>query len=129
MSSATTNHSMWRDRKYLLDLLLAARDAQQFALRLSRPTFEQSRLHQRAIVHALQTVGEAARHVSEQTRDAHPTIRWAQIVGMRHRLVHDYSNIDLDIVWEVLQYELAVLIAALEPLVPPDQPGQTEKSE
>jgi uncharacterized protein with HEPN domain len=111
---------MWRDEKYLLDMLLAARDARQFTVCLTREAFEQSRLHQRAIVNALQTTGEAARRISEPTREAHPEIPWARIVGMRHRLVHDYSNIDLDIVWDVVQHDVPALVRAIEPLIPPD---------
>lgn len=117
------NHSTWRDHKYLLDMLLAGRDALEFAAGLTRQSFEGSRLHQRAIVNALQTVGEAARHVSDQTRAAHTEIEWTKIVGMRHRVVHDYSNIDLEIVWDVLEHDLPALMAALEPLVPPDPSG------
>jgi uncharacterized protein with HEPN domain len=52
-----------------------------------------------ALVHALQIVGEAASKLSIETRNLHPEVPWATIIGMRHRLVHAYSDINLDILW------------------------------
>ena len=63
-------------------------------------------------------VGEAADNVSEDTRRAHPDIPWAQIVGMRNRLVHVYFDIDLQVLWATVHHDLPALIALLEPLVP-----------
>lgn len=54
-------------------------------------------------------------------RQLHPEIPWTQIIGMRHRLVHDYTNIDIPTVWSTTVRDLYPLIAALEPLVPPDR--------
>lgn len=52
-----------------------------------------------ALVYAVQIVGEAVSKVSIEFRDEHPDIPWAIIVGMRHRLVHAYSDINNDILW------------------------------
>jgi uncharacterized protein with HEPN domain len=38
---------------------------------------------------------------------------------MRHRIVHDYLNVDEDIVWEVVQNDLPRLVAILENIIPP----------
>ena len=110
----------WRDPKYLLDMLLAARDAQDVVAHLSREAFEQNRTAQPAAAHALQIIGEAANRVSQATRDLHPEIPWRQMIGMRNRLVHDYGHIDQAIVWSTLQAHLPSLIATLESLVPPE---------
>ena len=71
------------------------------------------------MVRCLTIIGEAATKVSKDYRDAHPEIAWRDIIGMRHRLIHDYTDVRLDIVWTVLQDELPRLIAALQPLIPP----------
>ncbi len=52
-----------------------------------------------ALLYALQTVGEAANNVSQETRQQLPQIPWPVIVGMRHRLVHAYADVDHDILW------------------------------
>ncbi len=65
-------------------------------------------------------IGEAARRVSNDVREAHPEIPWADIVGMRSKIVHDYMNVDEDIVWEVVTRDLPALVAALEKVTPGD---------
>jgi len=52
-----------------------------------------------ALIQAIQTVGEAASKVSPETREQLPQIPWAVIIGMRHRLVHAYANVNPDILW------------------------------
>jgi uncharacterized protein with HEPN domain len=41
-------------------------------------------------------------------------------MGMRHKVVHDYLNVDFDIVWETVTLRLPELVAQLEKIVPPD---------
>jgi uncharacterized protein with HEPN domain len=112
---------MRRDDAYLLDMLIAARDAMSFLQGVAAEQFVASRIHQQAVMKALETIGEAAARVSEATRAAHPEVPWREIIGMRHRLVHDYFEIDLDKVWDTVRGDLPSLIAKLEPLVPPEE--------
>jgi uncharacterized protein with HEPN domain len=94
---------MWRDAKFLLDMLLAAQDSQELA------------------ASAVELIGEAARRVSEQTRASNPGIDWVAIVGLRHRIVHDYRNIDLDRLWKIVRDDVPALVAELERIVPPEE--------
>jgi uncharacterized protein with HEPN domain len=57
--------------------------------------------------------------VSREFAAAHPEIPWEDIVGMRHKVVHDYLGVDEDIVWEVVTEDLSKLVETLNPLVPP----------
>lgn len=45
-------------------------------------------------------------------------IPWKAIVGMRHKVVHDYMNVDEDVVWDTVIKELQPLVAELEKIVP-----------
>ena len=56
----------------------------------------------------ISTIGEAAAHVSEEFQAAHPEIPWAEMRGLRNRLVHvfDYEQINYDIIWDVATVEL-----------------------
>ncbi|MCY3022895.1 MAG: DUF86 domain-containing protein [Planctomycetota bacterium] len=74
-----------------------------------------------AMAHLIQSVGEAARRVSPPFQAAHPEIPWRDIIGMRHKVVHDYLTVDFDLVWDVATVELPPLIAQLEKLVPPGE--------
>jgi len=70
-----------------------------------------------APVHALQIVGEAASKISIEMREKHSQIPWATIVGMRHRLVHAYFDINLDLVWTTATEAAPALLAQVEPLL------------
>ncbi len=59
-------------------------------------------------------IGEAARLVSPEGRSQLSSIPWREITGMRHKIVHDYLNVDDDIVWTVVTVDLPELIRLLE---------------
>ena len=61
------------------------------------------------VIALMEIIGEAARRVSEETRRAHPEIRWRDVVGLRSRLVHAYDRVDLDIVWDAVMIHLPTL--------------------
>lgn len=104
----------------LLDILMAARSIKAFMHEVSEEEFLQNRYHQSAVIREIIVIGEAARQLSEDFRNAHPTLPWRKIIGMRNYLIHQYFSIDLGIVWEVVTTDLEQLIAYLEPLVPPN---------
>jgi len=106
------------DSTYFLDILVAARKIQKFSAGLTQERFNESELHQSAIVRELQVIGEAARLVSAEGKTAHPEIDWDKIAGMRNRLIHEYFRVSLRIVWQVVQNDIPALIEQLEPLVP-----------
>jgi len=107
-----------RDAALLLDMLLAARDAKAFIEGLDEAAFLASRLHQNAIIRSLEVLGEAAGKVSPVTRATLPEIPWRDITGMRHRLIHGYGEVRLDLVWMVLRDRVGPLIATLAALLP-----------
>ncbi|HSS51932.1 MAG TPA: DUF86 domain-containing protein [Thermoanaerobaculia bacterium] len=99
---------MRRDEQRLQDILEAISKIEKFA-REGRTAFEEDERTQVWMVHHVQIIGEAARALSEGFLSRHSDIPWAQIVGMRHILVHDYFGIDLDEVWSVVERDLPVL--------------------
>ncbi len=112
---------MWRDDAYLLDILIAAKRAKEFAADIAWTDFQKSSLHQHAIMKTLEIIGEAANKISQEVKDAHPEIPWKEIVGMRNRLIHEYFSIDAEKVWDTVQNDIPVLIKLVEPLVPPEE--------
>ncbi|NOZ20305.1 MAG: DUF86 domain-containing protein [Planctomycetes bacterium] len=84
-----------------------------------RGDYDQDENLRMALAHLIQVIGEAARHVSPEFCDTHPDIPWSKIVGMRHKVVHDYLHVDYDIIWDVVTVNLPPLIAVLEKIVPP----------
>ncbi len=92
---------------------------------MDRQDFLRDLRTQRAVTCCVQIIGEAAYHVSDQTRNIYPRVPWRKITGTRHRLVHAYFDIDLGILWHVVQDELEPLVEALAGL-PPDGDGSGE---
>lgn len=70
-----------------------------------------------ALTHLVQPIGEAARRVSAGFQEGHPHIPWAKVIGMRHKVVHDYLEVDFDLVWDEVTMHLPPLIGELEKLV------------
>ena len=69
------------------------------------------------IIYNLQVLGEAANNVSDACFAEYPEIDFAGWAGLRHRLVHDYANIDLNIVWNAICHDLPILDELLRPIV------------
>ncbi len=88
---------------------------------LSKQDYDADENLRLALVHLVQIIGEAARHVSDTTRKALPDIPWREITGMRHKIVHDYMDTDEDLVWEVAVVDMPPLVVVLERVVPPDE--------
>ena len=109
---------MWRDDAYILDMLLSAREAREMVRESNAERFAADRTLQLATMHLIQTIGEAARLVSPDFKAAHPEIPWAEINGMRNKLVHEYFRILPEKVWEVVERDLPSIIDRLEPLAP-----------
>ena len=66
------------------------------------------------LIRLLEVVGEAAGGVSAETQAAYPDVPWRKMIGLRHRLIHGYFNVNLDIVWDTIRAELPPLIHDLE---------------
>jgi uncharacterized protein with HEPN domain len=101
------------DLVYARHIIDAAAEALALAGGKSRQDFDSDRALALALTHLLQTIGEAARQTSTEFRAQHPTVPWAAIVAMRHRIVHDYLHVDFDLVWDVVSRDLGPLIERL----------------
>lgn len=78
-----------------------------------RDTFLADSMIQDAVVRNLEVIGDAAKQIGEATRQAHPTVPWRQMAGMRDVLAHNYLGVDLHIVWSVVERELGPIAASL----------------
>jgi uncharacterized protein with HEPN domain len=66
-----------------------------------------------AMTRLVEIIGEAAAHVSAEGQRKWSAIPWAEVVGLRNRLIHGYDAVDLDILWTIVQDDLPSLIAEL----------------
>ena len=70
-----------------------------------------------AVVRNLEIIGEAVKRVPNSIRENHPNVAWRQIAGLRDRLIHAYFDIDIDIIWDVVQSELPILKSEIQRIV------------
>ena len=109
------------DLAYVGHMLDMSRKALALASGKEKADFDADEALQLALTHLLQIIGEAARRVSPEFRADHPEIPWPAIVGMRHKVVHDYFSVDFDIVWATVARKLPPLAEQLERLAPPEE--------
>lgn len=102
------------DRVRVEHMLGAARDIRQFVIGRTRPDLDDDAMLLRAVTNAVQEIGEAAAHLSDDGRNRVPGVPWGQVVAMRHVLVHVYWGVDRDRLWATATGDVPVLIAALE---------------
>jgi uncharacterized protein with HEPN domain len=103
----------------LRHMLDHAREAVAIAKGKTRGDLHSDRILNLALVRLLEIVGEAASRTPLDERAQHARIPWAQIVGLRNRLIHGYDSVDFDILWQIVNQDLPSLIVALEQIVPP----------
>src|SRR4051812_34672081 len=62
-----------------------------------------------ACIKQIEIIGEAANNISEETRNKLSEVEWAQIIGMRNVLIHEYFGVDINLVWEIIQNDIPQL--------------------
>lgn len=107
------------DAASLWDMLDAARAVREFIAGKSFEDYLRDRMLRGAVERHIEIIGEAASKVSRRFCEAHPEIPWHRIIAQRHVLVHEYGEIQDDLLWAVATIHIPILIAALDPLVPP----------
>jgi uncharacterized protein with HEPN domain len=76
--------------------------------------FVQNKVLCHAIIYNLQCIGESVYKLSREYVAAHPQMDWAAIEGLRHVLVHDYYQVNMETVWGIIQQDIPVLKTFLE---------------
>lgn len=97
------------DETRLRDMLDETRHVAEFIEGHTRSDLDTNTMLAYAVVRAIEVIGEAAARVTEETHLQYPQIMWKNIIGMRNRIVHDYNNVNLDIVWQVASQNLPEL--------------------
>jgi uncharacterized protein with HEPN domain len=91
------------------DILEAIAKIERYTVGHSEESFSADEKSVDAVVRNVEIIGEAANRLPSQFKTDTPQIPWKKIVGMRHRVVHDYFGIDLQIIWRIVQVEIPEL--------------------
>lgn len=107
---------MRSDRERLGDILQAIEQIERYTV-WGKPTFEQDNLIQDGVLHQIVIIGEAARAVSAELREEKSDLPWSEMVAMRNILVHRYYEVNLSIIWLVVEQNLPELKSKIEAIV------------
>ncbi len=102
-----------RDEERMAHIIEACEEGLAFVAGRVRADLDGSRVLQLALCKLIENVGEASKGVTPVFRARHPNVEWSNAARMRDRIVHQYFEIDLDIVWSTVTEDFPVLLAAL----------------
>ncbi len=100
----------------LSDMILAMEKIRRYTAGLDKAQFLQDDKTYDAVIRNLEIIGEAARRLPPDFTGRYPEIPWRQMGGMRNRIVHDSMWVDLEIVWNVIEFSLPDLDRRLREL-------------
>lgn len=72
---------------------------------------------QDAVVRRIEIIGEAVRNLPNDFKESNPKTPWLDIADMRNKLIHEYFDVDLELVWEVIKKDLPELKKQIENLI------------
>ena len=90
------------ERQFLADITEAIDRIETYTAE-GEVAFRESTLIQDAVIRQLGIIGEAATHLSEETRGQAPEVPWRKVIATRNFLVHAYAMVDLTAVWDTAQ--------------------------
>jgi uncharacterized protein with HEPN domain len=105
------------DLVYIENILQSIGRIQSYISGKDKETFINDFITQDAVVRQLEIIGEATKRVSRDFRNNNPDIPWADMAGMRDILIHDYIDVDLEIVWKTASESVPILKALLVKLL------------
>ena len=108
------------DAAHLWDMRDAALRLAAIVSGVTRERFMADDLVLLSVERLLQNIGEAARRVSEECRREHPDVPWTQIIAQRNVLVHEYGEVNPELVWLTASRDVPELLRLLERLVSGD---------
>ena len=101
-------------RLYLEDILESTKKIEGYIANLTYNDFVKDNKTIDAVVRNLETIGEAAKQIDEETKKKYDDIPWREIVDFRNRIIHGYFVIDYEIIWQIISSDLPDLKQKVE---------------
>ena len=107
------------DEPYIRHILEAIALIEEYVKGLNREEFIKGnkKMVQDAVVRELEIIGEAIKNLSDQIKKSNSNLPWRDIGDMRNKLIHEYFAVDLNVVWGVIENDLATLKKTIQKLL------------
>ncbi|MCC5896832.1 MAG: DUF86 domain-containing protein [Phormidium sp. BM_Day4_Bin.17] len=105
---------MVKNKQALLDIIRAIQQILGYVENIKKEEFQQDDEKQAAILYRIIIVGEATKRLSNEFRQNYPVIPWREMAGLRDVVIHDYDELDIDILWNVIQVNLPDTLPQLQ---------------
>jgi uncharacterized protein with HEPN domain len=97
------------DKQRLLHILESIEEIEKYTAGSNLEVFLQNSMMKFASVKQIEIIGEAANHISQETKNKFSDIQWQQITGLRHVLVHEYFGVDSKLIWQIIADDIPEL--------------------
>jgi uncharacterized protein with HEPN domain len=97
------------DRVYIEHIQASISKIELYILVMDLKAFSKTTLVQDAVVRQLEIIGEATKRISKKLNEENPQVPWSDMAGMRDVLIHDYIDVDHDIVWRTASESIGEL--------------------
>lgn len=99
---------------YLTHILDATKSIQVQLEGITKEQFADSELLQGFVERKLEIIGEATKRIPDDIKMTYPNIPWKDMAGMRDILIHQYTEVDNDIVWKTISQKIPPLREQIE---------------
>jgi uncharacterized protein with HEPN domain len=107
--------SLENDLSRFRHMQAAVEKAIELSSQLTREQLERDEVMVLALTRLLEITGEAGSKVTPERQQRFDTLPWAMLIGMRNHLAHGYFNVDIEIVWDTLQYNHRYQVKPVSP--------------
>ena len=104
-------------RLFLSEMLESVEKIERYTAGLSFEDFERQEMVVDAVVRNLEIIGEAAKHIPDNLREQYQTLEWSRVVGFRNIVIHEYFDVDLEIIWTIATQRLPDLKVVLQQML------------
>ena len=102
---------------YINDIRNAIISIEKFVEGLTLEQFKNDDKTSSAVIRKFEIIGEATKSITENIRKKYPQIAWKEMAGMRDKLIHSYSKVDLTLVWMTIKQRLPQLKSTIEEIL------------
>lgn len=102
---------------YLQDILTSLSRIEDYTKELSFEDFSNDWKTIDAVVRNFEIIGEAARNMPEEVSLKNPDVPWSGMVSMRNKVIHEYSGVDIEILWKTIEEDLPLLKTQIEKIL------------